>query len=343
MRILHLEDNDHDAELIGASLIGVHPPCEIIRVSTARAFSEALEGGGWTLLLADYSLPSFDGLSALRMAVRSCPETPFVFVSGTLGEEQAIAALKGGATDHVLKHRLDRLPAVVTRAIQERETVQKRRDAEEAVRNSLRETTSLLQEVHHRVNNNFQIICSLLNLQATGASDPLLAAGLQQSLNRVQAMARVHAMLYDATSLQDIDFATYVRRTVNDIQETCPGSAAHKRASTIGVVLNLTPARLEIDRAIPCGLILNELLSNAFGHAFPESRHGEVRISLNKMESGVLLTVEDTGVGMPEGFRLAEARSVGFSIVRILTRQIRGSMQFSFGAGQGSRFELSFE
>src|SRR5678816_388245 len=117
LRILHLEDDAKDAELVQALLEGDGIVCQVTRVETGEEFLASLEAGGFDLILADYSLPSFDGPSALQLAVEMRPEVPFIFVSGALGEEVAIEALKIGATDYVLKERLSRTSAAVRRAL----------------------------------------------------------------------------------------------------------------------------------------------------------------------------------------------------------------------------------
>ncbi len=136
LRILNLEDDPRDTELVHATLIEGGVACEILRVHSRADFVAALESGDVDLVLADYSLPSFDGLSALKVAQEIRPEVPFVLVSGTLGEERAIEALKSGATDYVLKQRLGRLVPAVRRAVQEAEERTERKRAEEALKES---------------------------------------------------------------------------------------------------------------------------------------------------------------------------------------------------------------
>ena len=119
LRILHLEDDPRDAEIIHGLLEAGGIGCQVTRVQTGEDFAKALARGRFDLILADFSLPSFDGMSALRVAVDKCPDVPFIFVSGTLGEEVAIDALKIGATDYVLKERLSRIVTSVQRALRE--------------------------------------------------------------------------------------------------------------------------------------------------------------------------------------------------------------------------------
>src|ERR1700676_3732473 len=136
LRILSVEDDPKDAELIQGLLETEGLVCEVTRVDTEAALLASVEQGGIDLILADYSLPSFDGISALKVAMKACPDVPFIFVSGTLGEEVAIEALKIGATDYVLKTRLSRLVPSVLRALREATQRAERKWAEEALRQS---------------------------------------------------------------------------------------------------------------------------------------------------------------------------------------------------------------
>src|SRR6202049_3611504 len=136
LRILYLEDEPRDAELVQETLASNGIRCHVTRVQTEADFIASLQQGGFDLILADYTLPSFDGLSALKFAMKACPDVPFIFVSGTLGEEVAVEALKIGATDYVLKTRLSRLVPAVQRALREATQRAERKRAEEALRQS---------------------------------------------------------------------------------------------------------------------------------------------------------------------------------------------------------------
>src|SRR6202048_2173437 len=136
LRILSIEDDPEDTKLIQDLLETEGLACEVTRVDTQAALQASIEQGGIDLILADYSLPSFDGISALKFAMKACPDVPFIFVSGTLGEDVAIEALKIGATDYVLKTRLSRLVPSVQRALREAREKAERKKAEEALRRS---------------------------------------------------------------------------------------------------------------------------------------------------------------------------------------------------------------
>ena len=145
--ILDLEDDPLDTELVQANLAEGGITCEIVRVQTREEFVAALKGSDFDLIFSDYSLPSFDGLSALKLAKEIRPEVPFILVSGAIGEDRAIEALKSGATDYVLKQRLERLVPAVKRAIREAEDRIERRRAEEALRRSEERYRTLIEQI----------------------------------------------------------------------------------------------------------------------------------------------------------------------------------------------------
>jgi two-component sensor histidine kinase len=335
IRILHLEDNDNDAELICEMLSRDVIDWRVTRVETREAFLEAIDHSDWDIIMADYSLPGFDGISALKLSVEKHPNVPFIFVTGLMGEELAVQTLKCGATDYILKHRLECLPLAVARAIRESDTARARIEAERNLKASLREKELLLQEVHHRVKNNLQVIISLLNMQSRVVNDPLLTAALQESQKRVWSMAMIHEMLYSSSSPENVDFAAYAQVLATEVSSSYGIDPARIR-----LALDLEPLSFEMDCAIPCGLILNELLSNAFKHAFPNGRTGEVRVSLQRRERYIRLAVEDTGIGLPRDRVPAKGKSLGLSIIDILTQQLGGSMEFT--SNQGSHFVLTF-
>jgi len=223
----------------------------------------------------------------------------------------------------------------VIRARRESESAKAKNEAERKLRDSLREKELLLQEVHHRVNNNLQIVSSLINLQKEVIRDPILFSALHECQQRVQSMAMIHAMLYASSSLKDIDFGEYARQLATQVSNSYGIDTARIR-----LVFELAPIRLEIDRAIPCGLILNELLSNAFKYAFPRDTCGQIRVSLRTWKHSIRLAVEDTGIGLPDG-PAGERKSLGLNIVNTLCKQLGGTMDIT--SDHGARFVLTID
>lgn len=201
---------------------------------------------------------------------------------------------------------------------------------------ALQEKEVLLKEVHHRVKNNLQVICSLLNMQAANANDPKTEDALLDSQNRVHSMAMIHEMLYSSETLSDINIEEYTQALAGELLNSSRVEAGRVRLS-----FNVFPVRLQINRAVPCGLILNELISNSLKYAFPENRQGEIHVSL--VPSGkdrCEIVVEDTGVGLPEDFSIDRSESLGLKIVDVLVKQLGG--EYFFSSTNGTRFRMDF-
>lgn len=164
IKILYLEDNPADVELVVATLESEGIVCEVKTASNRESFISSLEGGGFELILSNYALPSFDGISALTIARKKCPDIPFILVSGTFGEEEAIESLKMGATDYVLKQRISRLAPSVRRALNEAVELANRRGAEEALIQRAVMQQEKLREIVHDINNALSPIVSFTEL-----------------------------------------------------------------------------------------------------------------------------------------------------------------------------------
>jgi two-component sensor histidine kinase len=184
------------------------------------------------------------------------------------------------------------------------------------------------------------MICSLLSIQSGSVDDPLVASALREIQNRVNSMARIHTMLHDSAGPNDIDFADYARSLAEAVTNSFGMGSDGMAEAQVLLTFDLDAIRLELDRAIPCGLILNELLSNALKHAFPQGRSGVITISLQRLESRIRLAVEDNGVGLPAGGIHGNNSSPGMDIVTTLTRQLGGTLETT--SGQGTRFTMTF-
>ncbi len=205
---------------------------------------------------------------------------------------------------------------------------------ERALTNALAAKLVLLQEVHHRVKNNLQTISSLLSLQAESLPEAAQNA-LEDSQRRVRAMALVHEQLYSQEDPGDLDFAEYAASLTTDLFYVC------KVASNVRLRLDVKSSILGADQAIPCGLILNELVTNSLKYAFPDSRAGEVLVEVRSLPDGqVLLRVADNGIGLPAGFDWQHASTLGLRIVNLLTHQLKGTLRCE--QGPGSDFTLVF-
>ena len=201
--------------------------------------------------------------------------------------------------------------------------------AEEQILASLREKEVMLREIHHRVKNNLQIVSSLLRLQARGLKHPETVADFEESCTRVQAMALVHEMLYATNSFSALDFATYVHSLTDNLLR-----ANGTDPAVVRLHLDMARVHLDINQAIPCALILNELVSNSLKYAFPNGRSGEIRLRLWCDPDGTThMAVGDNGVGLPAELSPDRTESLGLQLVDSLVRQLRGTLEIHRNGG----------
>jgi PAS domain S-box-containing protein len=212
-----------------------------------------------------------------------------------------------------------------------------RKQTESSIAASLQEKEVLLKEVHHRVKNNLQVICSLLNLQARAGQNAVLAEQLQESRNRVKSMALVHEKLYQAHSLSKIGLNEYIQ----DLAKNLLRSYSHK-SSDISLKIDINSAILvDIDMAVPCGLIINELMTNAFKHAFEPHQSGEINIQgCVGSDHCLVLIVQDTGKGLPSDWSLETNETLGLELVKDLTAQLRAKIEID--SVIGTTFKIIF-
>ncbi|EWY39713.1 histidine kinase [Skermanella stibiiresistens SB22] len=196
---------------------------------------------------------------------------------------------------------------------------------------------TLFQEVHHRVKNNLQVITSLLRLQAARSPDAETKLSLQKSVDRVHAMSLVHHLLYSSKELTDVDFAQYLGQLADNLR------SAYGSETQVRLEIDVGDAWFPLNMAIPLCLIVNEVMSNAYKHAFPQGRDGLLRITLREVDGGRELTIEDDGVGLPDGFDPALGTGLGMQIIRSLATQLDGTAEFGKSPLGGSVFRLRFQ
>jgi len=212
-----------------------------------------------------------------------------------------------------------------------------RKQSEARMHASLREKEVLLKEVHHRVKNNLQVITSLLNLQADRIADKRLQGVLKENQTRIKSMALVHEELYQSEDLSWINFSEYLRRLTSGLMQTYG-----KTGKTVTVRFEVEDdVRLGIDAAIPCGLLVNELLTNALDHAFAGRDRGNVIVRFSRAGKRCVLGVADDGVGLPVSIDVHATETLGLHLVSTLTDQLRGAL--SVKRGGGTSFVLEFE
>lgn len=210
------------------------------------------------------------------------------------------------------------------------------KEVETRLQESLAEKEVLLREVHHRVKNNLSVVDSLLSMQARYISDVQALKSLSDSQRRIHTMSLIHEQLYHSQDLGKVDFCEYLQRLVVNLY-----SSSNFSADQIELKLDLSSILLNIDIAISLGLIVNELLTNAFKHAFPNDMKGLIEVILHQDDEGKLhLTIRDNGIGIPQNINIYSTASLGLRLVKILTQQLRANLDLS--CSQGTSFHFIF-
>ncbi|NYB52312.1 MAG: PAS domain S-box protein [Methanobacteriaceae archaeon] len=213
-----------------------------------------------------------------------------------------------------------------------------RKKAEEELRRSLKEKENLLREVHHRVKNNLQIVSSLLNLQSQQVKDEKDRELFRVSQDRLKSMAHVHGKLYESRDLSSINFREYVAHLTRELMKSYPATNAELDVEVEEVTLN-------IETSVPCGLIINELVSNSLRYAFPQGRTGKIKVSLKKIEetngAEYELIISDNGVGLPEEMDFKHSESLGMQLVINLVNQLEGEIDLD--RSKGTKFKIVFK
>ncbi|MBD0347495.1 MAG: PAS domain-containing protein, partial [Coleofasciculus sp. Co-bin14] len=211
-----------------------------------------------------------------------------------------------------------------------------RKRAESLIKASLKEKEVLLKEIHHRVKNNLQIVSSLLQMQSRRTQDMAASLILQDSQNRIRSIALIHEKLYRSEDLANIDFAQYIP----DL--TCHLFNSYQvNSDAVTLNTNIDGVFLEIDKAIPCGLIINELVSNSLKYAFPKKHNGEIWVEFHANSDNTLtLIVRDNGIGIPEEFDIETTMSLGLTLVQGLVEQLEGTLELD--CSRGTEFKITF-
>ncbi len=269
--------------------------------------------------------------------------------SKTLSEQKIATAMETGSCRFDWVHkRLDgsEFPAEVLLNSMEingekflqavvRDITDRKRD-EDKIKASLAEKEVLLQEIHHRVKNNLQVISSLLKLQSRYIQDSHVTELLKESQNRVRSMALVHEQLYQSKDLSKIDFADYIHNLAQNLFQ-----AYEINAKGIKLQTKIAPCFLNIDTAVPCGLIINEFVTNSLKYAFPEQNQGTIKIDFCFDDNRVcVLVVSDSGIGLPKDLDYKNSRTLGLRLVVSLVKQIRGNIELL--KTDGTAFKITF-
>jgi PAS domain S-box-containing protein len=215
--------------------------------------------------------------------------------------------------------------------------LEEKKEAEKRIIASLHEKELLLQEIHHRVKNNLQIMSSLLRLQSSYFKNPEIQHIFKESENRIRAMAIIHNKLYRSLNYDKVDFADYVKTLIQNLYLSFGADT-----SRINLQVNLNGTFLNIDTAIPCGLIINELISNSLKYAFPKNRNGSILIEMIVKGDDVELTVKDDGIGISKDINIMKTETLGLKLVQLLAMQMDGQVEL-VKPSKGTEFKIRFK
>ena len=394
INVLLIEDNPADIVLIREMLKDtINPKFRLYSANILNEGLNYLEKIMADVLLLDLNLPDSHGLETFQKAKNKAPQIPIVILSGLNDEHIAIEAVKRDAQDYLIKGNVDSslltrsiLYAIERKSIEE-ELIKHRDHLEELVDERTRElqTTNkklqkeieehnkseeekelLLKEIYHRVKNNLMVISSLLNLQSRYIKDKETLDVFRESQNRAKSMALIHEKLYRSEDLKRINFGEYIKTLVIDLYRTYVPDSSH-----IKLNMSVEDIMIDINTAVPLGLIVNELVSNSMKHAFPsiythQSKNdsfvspatescqsendkfpnpneinGEITVNFKLDTGDFILTVRDDGIGFSEELDFKNTNSLGLRLVNSLTDQIHGKIQLK--RDNGTEFRIKFK
>ncbi len=299
------------------------------RMTVAETGSEGVVKAAaerFDLIAVDHYMPGMDGLETLE-ALRRLPDPPpVVYVTGSEEGRIAVAALKAGAADYVVKTVGDDffdLLAASFEQVRARALLKHEKAAAEAdLRASNARLEALLGEVNHRVANSLQLVSAMVRLQATALTDPSAREALEDTQRRIQAIAQVHRRLYTSNDVESVDMQEYLGALVDELAETWSTEALPRALS-----LAAEPIRLPTDRAVSLGVIVTELVTNACKYAYPNGG-GEVRVALRRIDDDVfLLAVEDDGCGIPED-AVPRGTGLGTKLIRAMAQSLQSIVEY---------------
>jgi two-component sensor histidine kinase len=337
MKIMIVDESAAERKLCRRLLEEAHTPqLEFVEAATAVAGLETAQAVKLDCILLEYQLPDMNGLEFLARLNRDQGVAPaVVMLTGVTTEQVVVEALKAGAQDYLIKDRITSgsLDIAIKNATHKVSLMRALQADRDRLAQSLAEKDVLLQELHHRVKNNLQVVASLLRLQAEDGQ--AAADALRESQLRVETMALIHEQLYQSGDLRRVSVVEHAGLLMNNLL-----SVYGVDRSRISGEVVMEPLALGVDQAIPAGLILNELMSNALKHAFPAGRHGRIVVAGGLSNGRAEMTVWNNGVELPEEFDLQKGTSLGLRIVQILARQLKGTLDIDRNGG--TAFRISF-
>jgi two-component sensor histidine kinase len=337
-RVLHVDDDPALAVLVQRSLR--QRGYEVEHVLSVDAGLSRIREGGIDVVALDHSLSTGTGLDLLR-AVRAIADAPpVVYVTEVADTQVAVASLKAGATYYVIKtvdqQFVELLGTAIDQAIDKANLQREKERAEQEVRAARDRAELLLHEVNHRVANSLALVAALVGLQARSVSEPSVRDVLGQVQKRISAIAGVHRNLNTSQDMSSVEISEYLASLLQDLESTLR-QAGH--ASQVRLIADQTD--IPTNKAVSIGVIVSELVTNAFKYAYPDRQNGEIRVLLERLTAGnIKLTVEDDGVGW-RGDGPVKGTGMGSRIISAMARGLGSSVAYGNDAA-GCRVYLEF-
>ena len=297
-------------------------------------FGEVITGGKPVIANNPSADPRRGGLPEGHPSLNTFLGIPFYQGEKLIGMI-GIANHPAGYDEDILEY-LTPLLSTCANIIEAYRNDQRRKLAEKQIEDSLKEKETLLKEIHHRVKNNMQIVSSLLSLQTQNIEDKKYKDIFIDSQNRIHAMALIHEKLYHSENLAHINFKEYIDEIVSNI------SSSYGLNSNIKIDINVENIPINIDNAVPCGLIINELITNSLKYAFPKGRRGKIQISVKSKENNLIqLSIGDDGIGIPKDLDIRNAKTLGLTLITALAEnQLDG--EIIINREKGTEFQINF-
>jgi two-component sensor histidine kinase len=325
-RILYIDDDDGLRRLVARAL-----ERRGYSVSLAASGPEGVDmaaAGSFDVIALDHYMPGQDGFATLQ-ALRQLPDPPpIVYVTGSDESRVAVAALKAGASDYVVKtigeDFFDLLQNTFEQALEQVKLRRETAEAQIALQASNRRLEALLREVNHRVANSLQLVSAFVQMQASALDDATAKAALKDTQHRIAAIMAVHRRLYTSDDVEAVDMQDYLAALVRELQETWSTPTAQRRLQ-----LHVEPIQLHTDKAVSLGVIVNELITNACKYAYTPAHDGEVRIALIRQDdNALLLSVEDDGPGMNGNTISPQGTGLGGKLVKAMARSLNSAVVY---------------
>ena len=350
-RLLYIDDDEGLCRLVtrgmqrrGYAVACTHSGMDGVAVAARETFD---------VIALDHYMPGLDGLATLEQLQAQADAPPIVFVTASDETRLAVAALKAGAIDYVVKSTAEDFIALLASALDQALVQVRLRRERDTAEHALSEANArleaivarqavLLREVNHRVANSLQLIASLVHMQVGAVSDAAARSALGDTETRISAIMQIHRRLYTSDDVQFVDMEAYLEGLIAELQQSLSATDCRRP-----IRLTAEPVRLDTDKAVALGVVVAELVTNACKYAYPEGEDGEVRVALAKVASHadegrrLSLVVEDDGVGIVEGLA-AKGTGLGQKVIAAMAKSLNSRVEFD-RAHRGARATLAFQ